>query len=771
MCVRCPMTSPSTPIDVALPESELLRAPAPVKSGLNSAFAGGEGISVAGFILAGKYFRRKIIARIKQNVGFAVKESFELAELRGDGSESSSGQVKELPHREANEECSPDGRSPSKSRSLKGQRTRSLPSGQAKRDPKCRRSQAISFFKSRRDVGAYVSAHSKPAEDQIHTVTDQELKLTNLKQGLSSAFYGLAAIFAVVVCIKVATAVTSSDPSREQAMDARQGSVVLPTHSIHFLAHQLFGFLAACLCLGVFSWLDDRRPHSWSRSCQRCEDMVENSLNRAEEAEQRALKAHRAKQQFMTYVFHNIRVPFNAIVLGLGHLRSTADKEVSHSDVVENKDLIQMMLDCAETMTSVLDDVTDMGQWEGGVIELNLEEFDLLGVIEFLSWGLKDLLYQKQICFTMNVDPIAKAVLASNHVIGDKHRILQTLGNFLSNAVKFTPAGGRLELRIKCEEVIHCDGDSPCKIGAMQKLEASKTQDCSLCPCLRVEGLRRPSKSHSSPPYIQPCCGEGSFAKILITVNDTGIGISVDDQAKLFEPYSFVTSGWVQKAGVSGLGLSMAKRFAEKLGGYIGVQSKEGEGSTFYFCLPYPLVPVKHDVEYKLSSKEEGIDSFTEGSQEGFDGLSVLVKGDPKILQDKNFSSKSNIRRRVLLVEDTEINRIILKKILLKLNLSCEEAENGQVAVDLMKQGRTYDLILMDKEMPVMDGHEATRRLRMMGVKTPIVALTGNALQSDRELFFEAGVDDFQTKPLSRDKLVQLLARFGVDSSCADRIG
>lgn len=90
--------------------------------------------------------------------------------------------------------------------------------------------------------------------------------------------------------------------------------------------------------------------------------------------------------------------------------------------------------------------------------------------------------------------------------------------------------------------------------------------------------------------------------------------------------------------------------------------------------------------------------------------------------------------------------QIILRKVLLNLNLQCDEAENGQIAVDLHKQGRTYDLVLMDKEMPVMDGHEATRQLRNMGVKTPIVALTGNALTSDRELFFEAGVDDFQTK-------------------------
>jgi CheY-like chemotaxis protein len=127
--------------------------------------------------------------------------------------------------------------------------------------------------------------------------------------------------------------------------------------------------------------------------------------------------------------------------------------------------------------------------------------------------------------------------------------------------------------------------------------------------------------------------------------------------------------------------------------------------------------------------------------------------------------------RRILLVEDTELNRIILGKVLQTLNLHCEEAENGKVAVDYFKQGRTYDLVLMDKEMPVMDGHEATRQLRSMGVKTPIVALTGNTLQSDKDLFFEAGVDDFQIKPLSKDRLVQLLARYGVEGCAGNRRG
>ncbi|OAY65737.1 Two-component response regulator ORR41, partial [Ananas comosus] len=102
--------------------------------------------------------------------------------------------------------------------------------------------------------------------------------------------------------------------------------------------------------------------------------------------------------------------------------------------------------------------------------------------------------------------------------------------------------------------------------------------------------------------------------------------------------------------------------------------------------------------------------------------------------------------KRILLVEDTEVNRVVVRRLVRELNVSLEEAENGQAAVDLIRGGRTYDLILMDKEMPVVDGHEATRQIRSLGVTTPIVALSGDSLESDRDLFLQAGADEFQPK-------------------------
>jgi len=496
------------------------------------------------------------------------------------------------------------------------------------------------------------------------------------------------------------------------------------------------------------------------KKCSCCQD-IELSRIRADDADDRAQKAQCSKQQFMTYVFHNIRVPFNAIVLGLGHLRAIGDGETSSADVKEKKDLVKLMLDCAETMTNVLDDVTDLGQGEDGSLQLHMEDFDLLQVVKFLVWGLKDLLFHNKISFKMNIEATVENLLMTYRVIGDKHRVVQTLGIFLSNAVKFTPSGGMLELEVKCEEIV--------EIAAADLWQQSCFQSA-----VPVQNLQQ--------SLMLPNNGVGmkhKVAKIVLSVKDFATGISSQEQSKWFEPYSLAT-GQDPNYGPSSLGLSMAKRFAERVGGFIGVKSINGKDSTFCLSIPYPLALV-HSC---AGPNAEGVDVYKIDSTDcksacNFqDELNSSSQIESRVHSVRTIKSKSpflsqdpSSRRRVLLVEDTLINRIILRKVLQNLNLHCEEAENGKVAVDFFKQGRTYDLVLMDKEMPVMDGHEATRQLRSMGVKTPIIALTGNALQSDKDLFFEAGVDDFQTKPLSRDKLVQLLARYGVESCSGNRRG
>ncbi|XP_008800128.2 two-component response regulator ORR41-like [Phoenix dactylifera] len=130
---------------------------------------------------------------------------------------------------------------------------------------------------------------------------------------------------------------------------------------------------------------------------------------------------------------------------------------------------------------------------------------------------------------------------------------------------------------------------------------------------------------------------------------------------------------------------------------------------------------------------------------------------------DGGRASMGSTGRRVLLVEDIEINRMVMRRLLSDSNVGLEEAENGKIAVDFIKQGRTYDLIFMDRDMPVMNGHEATKQLRSLGVTTPIIALSSDCLPSDRDRFIHAGANAFQAKPLSKIELVRILTEYGLN--------
>ncbi|KAG6493762.1 two-component response regulator ORR41-like [Zingiber officinale] len=130
----------------------------------------------------------------------------------------------------------------------------------------------------------------------------------------------------------------------------------------------------------------------------------------------------------------------------------------------------------------------------------------------------------------------------------------------------------------------------------------------------------------------------------------------------------------------------------------------------------------------------------------------------------------SSCGRRALLVDDNVINRMVVRKLMEEQGIALEEAENGKKAVELVKEGRVFDLILMDREMLVMDGPQATKQLRSLGVTTPIVALSADAMQSDKDSFLQAGADDFVEKPLSIDKFALVLTKYGLqDGQAADQ--
>nr|HRJ73431.1 ATP-binding protein [Terrimicrobiaceae bacterium] len=217
---------------------------------------------------------------------------------------------------------------------------------------------------------------------------------------------------------------------------------------------------------------------------------------------------------------------------------------------------------------------------------------------------------------------------------------------------------------------------------------------------------------------------------VVFHVVDSGPGVSPDMIDRLFKPFSQVDSTITRRFGGTGLGLSICKRLVETMGGEIGVNTAPGKGSDFYFSLPLrvPEFPAKQ----VLPARQ-------------------LLSGLPDSL-------------RILVVDDDPINRKLICRMIEKIGAKPVLAESGSQAVRAFKEGE-FDLILMDMQMPGMDGLETTRRIRAieneagLGQRTPISALTANSADRDRELCFEAGMDDFLCKPVRIDDLERLIGK------------
>ena len=341
------------------------------------------------------------------------------------------------------------------------------------------------------------------------------------------------------------------------------------------------------------------------------------------------------------------------------------------------RDYLERIQQSAQHLLGIIDDILDFSKIEADKLSLEHIGFSLAAVMENFSNLIVDKATAKGLSLDIDIAPDVPDAL-----VGDPLRLGQILINYGNNAVKFTERGE-----------IH----------------------------VRVEVLAR---------------GEHDVV-LRCAVRDTGIGLSEEHRQRLFQSFHQADPSTSRQYGGTGLGLAIAARLADMMGGQVGVDSRLGEGSTFWFTARFGL-----DAAGALPPDGAGLPT-----PDGGESLGLAAQGGRSL--------------RVLVVDDNEVNLLIAGEMLSHAGVEVLTAEDGAQALQRL-QAEPFDLVFMDMQMPVMDGLEATRRIRALTDKprVPIVAMTANALPADRERCLQAGMDDVITKPIDPDRLVSVLRRW-----------
>ena len=394
---------------------------------------------------------------------------------------------------------------------------------------------------------------------------------------------------------------------------------------------------------------------------QKLNDKLEIALKKAEDASL-------AKTRFLNNMSHDIRTPMNAI---LGYAQIMED-ELKGKGLPETSEHLEKLQQSGNLLLSIINNVLDMARIESGRMELDENYCRIEDIWKSLFAVFDENAIKKNIAihYAMNVE--------HEYVLTDVTKVKEILVNILSNAIKYTPAGGSVMVDV---DELPCD--------------------------------------------------ESGYMIARIRVSDTGIGMSQDYLTKIFEAFTREQNTTKSKIAGTGLGMSIVKKYVDLLGGTINVESELGKGSTF-------TVTLKHRIADESYYAKKHIEEPGTGSE---------------ILEGKN----------ILLAEDNDLNAEIAEAILERVGLKIDRVEDGIQCVNRIMElpVGTYDMILMDIQMPKMDGYKATQAIRNLPDKDkaciPIIAMTANAFVEDKREAIAAGMNGHIAKPIQVDKLLSVL--------------
>jgi len=379
----------------------------------------------------------------------------------------------------------------------------------------------------------------------------------------------------------------------------------------------------------------------------------------------------KSTEYFLASMSHEIRTPLNGII---GMTEILDETPLSQ----EQKEHVSMIRESSNNLRVIVNDVLDVSKINAGKMELENIPFDLITKIEASVGIYKPKFTEKEIDFNLFTD-----LMIPRRVFGDPTRLSQVITNLVSNAIKFTDRGGKIDVTAK---------------------------------------------------YIGQEDGEVTFK---ISVSDSGIGLTKEQQEKIFEAYSQATASTTRKSGGTGLGLTISSKIMNAMGTELQVESEEGKGATFFFIL---TLKVDTQSPVEVETKRTTVQTETEEKTQSFEDINVLI------------------------AEDNPINQKLIRIVLEKLGLNVTVASNGEEAYHERINGK-YDLIFMDIQMPVMGGVESTHKIleyEKENGKThiPIIALTANALPGDKEKYMSEGMDDYATKPLDVKMIEKLIGHY-----------